>query len=100
MVFIIAQTGEKSERKDVGKDGKKGQINKIPKMYGFCRNKICENKQKKENLKEESEHFNQLKTKKEHQKQKIDTAFQIAFVYNELIKQERKPKGGKKYEKA
>ena len=35
--------------------------------------------------------LNQRKTKKEHQKQKIDTAFLTAFVYNELIKQERKP---------
>ena len=35
--------------------------------------------------------LNQRKTKKEHQKQKIDTVFLTAFVYNELIKQERKP---------
>ena len=38
-----------------------------------------------------NEQFNQHKTKKEHQKQKIDTVFLTAFVYNELIKQERKP---------
>lgn len=31
------------------------------------------------------------KKKKEHQKQKIDTVFLTVFVYNELIKQERKP---------
>lgn len=35
--------------------------------------------------------LNQRKTKKEHQKQKIDTVFLTVFVYNELIKQERKP---------
>lgn len=32
-----------------------------------------------------------IKQKKEHQKQKIDTVFLTVFVYNELIKQERKP---------
>ena len=39
----------------------------------------------------QNEQFNQRKTKKEHQKQKIDTVFLTAFVYNELIKQDRKP---------
>lgn len=45
----------------------------------------------KEIKKGKNEQFNQHKTKKEHQKQKIDTVFLTAFVYNELIKQERKP---------
>jgi len=47
--------------------------------------------QNKENYKGKNKQLNQRKTKKEHQKQKIDTAFLTAFVYNELIKQERKP---------
>ena len=45
----------------------------------------------KEIKKGKTEQFNQHKTKKEHQKQKIDTVFLTVFVYNELIKQERKP---------
>ena len=44
-----------------------------------------------ENYKGKNKQLNQRKTKKEHQKQKIDTVFLTAFVYNELIKQERKP---------
>ena len=63
-------------------------------MTKQCRcfeNGYVKNEQNKGNLKGQNEQFNQHKTKKEHQKQKIDTVFLTAFVYNELIKQERKP---------
>ena len=43
------------------------------------------------NYKGKNKQLNQRKTKKEHQKQKIDTVFLTVFVYNEFIKQERKP---------
>ena len=77
----------------------------MTKQCRCCENEYVKSEQNKENYKGKNKQLNQRKTKKEHQKQKIDTVFLTAFVYNEperlipfgkiryneLIKQERKP---------
>ena len=72
-------------------NGKMVQIIIMTKQCRCCENEYVKSEQNKENYKGKNKQLNQRKTKKEHQKQKIDTVFLTAFVYNELIKQERKP---------
>lgn len=47
MIFIIAQTDGKSERKNVGKDGKMVQIIIMTKQCRYCENGYVKNEQNK-----------------------------------------------------